>query len=171
MSKHTYIIDGYNAIHRVPEWLALLDIELARAREALCSYCAEWMTTRKDAERFIVVFDGDSSVSPFSHDSYRGIRILYTETGETADSRIIGLVEDMARPKDAVVVSDDGEVMQKCGMAGADISSVRKFVGTIRHQDDTSSSRGAAPGNDSDKLTPSQRNQITNDLKREWGIE
>lgn len=171
MSKQTYIIDGYNVIHKVPEWVELLDIELARAREVLCAYCAEWMSTRNDAERFIVVFDGDSSVSPFSNDSYRGIRIIYTATGETADSRIIALVEDMARPRDAVVVSDDGEVMRKCGMAGADIISVRKFVGTIRHRNDTASSRGPSSGGDDNELTPSQRNQITNDLRREWGIE
>ena len=169
MSKRTYIIDGYNAIHRIPEWAQVMDTDLARAREMICSYCAEWLASRRDAEKFIVVFDGDSKVSPFSSDSYRGVRILYTESGETADARIISLVEDMAVPRDAVVVSDDGEVMRRCGMAGAETTTVRKFVGVLR----TSSGPGNRHGEteEEDGLTPAQRNKITNDLKREWGIE
>jgi len=169
VSKRTYIIDGYNAIHRIPAWEQIMDAELARAREALCSYCAEWLSSRRDAEKFIVVFDGDSSVSPFSNDSYRGVRIIYTDSGETADSRIISLVEEMGSPGDAVVVSDDGEVMKRCGMAGAEITSVRKFVGVLRTSKDFG---GASKGSDeADGLTPAERNKITNDLKREWGIE
>lgn len=170
MSKRTYIIDGYNAIHRIPEWAALLDIELARAREALCSYCAEWMSARNDADRFIVVFDGDSSVSPFSSDAYRGVRIIYTMTGVTADSKIVSIVEDMPSPRDAVVVSDDGEVVRLCRTAGAEVRSVNSFVSTLRHRSDTSPGRAASSGR-KDHLSPAQRNQITNDLKREWGID
>jgi hypothetical protein len=169
VSRRTYIIDGYNAIHRVPEWEQALDTELARARELLCSYCAEWLASRRDAEKFIVVFDGDSSVSPFSSDSYRGVRIIYTQSGETADSRIISLVEDMASPRDAVVVSDDGEVMRRCGMAGAETTTVRKFIGTLRTP--VRSHREHDTAGEADGLTPAQRNRITNDLKREWGIE
>ncbi len=170
MSRRTYIIDGYNAIHRVRKWQQIMEVELARGREALCAYCAEWMTVRNDAEKFIVVFDGDSNASPFSRDSYRGVNIVYTRTGETADSRIISLVEEMKTPQEAIVVSDDGEVMKRCGMAGAEISSVKSFVGKLRSPE----RRGSGPaftGNDGDGLTVAERNKITNDLKREWGIE
>jgi predicted RNA-binding protein with PIN domain len=170
MSKRTYIIDGYNAIHRIPEWAALLDAELARGRAALCSYCAEWMSSRKDAERFIVVFDGDSSVSPFGSEAYRGVQIIYTMTNVTADSKIISLVDYMVNPADATVVSDDREVMRSCRTAGAEISSVRSFVGTLRHTDDTGKNRTGETG-PKDNLSPAQRNQITNDLKREWGVD
>ena len=166
MSKRTYIIDGYNAIHRIPKWADLLDIELASARQALCSFCAEWMSTRKDAERFIVVFDGDSSVSPFSNDAYRGVHIIYTMTNVTADSKIISIVEDMARPADAVVVSDDREVVRGCKTAGAEVSSVNHFAATLRHGSGSGTDAGAKHN-----LSPAQRNQITNDLKREWGVE
>jgi predicted RNA-binding protein with PIN domain len=168
MSKRTYIIDGYNAIHRVREWEEIMDKELARSREVLCQFCSQWMASRRDAEKFIVVFDGDSSVSPFSNDAYRGVRIIFTATGETADSRIISIVEEMGSPQDAVVVSDDGEVMKRCGMAGAETSSVRNFVGTLRKP---GSGNSVSSGDDSDGLTPAERNRITNDLKREWGIE
>lgn len=170
MSKHTYIIDGYNAIHRIPQWADLLDKNLATAREALCSFCAEWLSNRKDAERFIVVFDGDSNASPFSSDAFKGVRIIYTPTGETADSRIVELVRSSTRPQDFVVVSDDGEVFRKSRAAGAKTLSVREFVNTGRPSNGTA---GSHSGNDDSdgKLSPAQQNQITRDLARIWNVE
>lgn len=170
MSKSTYIIDGYNAIHRIPQWADLLDKNLASAREALCAYCAEWMCSRKDAEKFIVIFDGDSSVSPFSSDSFRGIRIIYTQTSETADSRIIDLVRSATRPQDFVVVSDDGEVYRKSRAAGAKALSVREFVNTARPSNAGSSSSSGCDQGD-DKLSPAEQNRITRDLARIWNVE
>ena len=91
MQKRIIIIDGYNVVHRIPRWAEQLDASLERGREALLIYCRRWMQTRGDVWLFVVVFDGDSEVTAAHSSAGPGVRVLYTQTGETADDRILEL--------------------------------------------------------------------------------
>jgi len=168
MGGRIFILDGYNVIHAAPAWAGLLDVELARARDALCAYCAEWIVLRGDVASFVVVFDGDSSVKQAGRETWRGVRIVFTETGETADRRIVEMIEDLPARRDRVVVSNDGEVARQCRLSGVNVMRVSEFVGILKR---TKKRKLPRAESESDGLTPAQRDEITRELMKEWGID
>ncbi|OVE75680.1 hypothetical protein BVX97_03855 [bacterium E08(2017)] len=168
-NKKIIILDGYNIIHRIPEFERLLDTSLEAARERLYRFCANWMSTRKDVYLFYIVFDGQTGLTEGSHQPSPGIRTVFTNTGEKADTRIVDITEERINDAKVAVVSDDNFVRNKCHLLDAEIISVDSFISLpgaaarLRQQKDP-------PANDK-KLHPRQQKMINDDLKREWGIE
>lgn len=109
-TEHVIIVDGYNVIHRVPRLERLVEASLENSRAALLRYCSEWRTRRREVSAFYVVFDGDSSVTDGGTVSAPGVRAVFTHTGETADTRILNMLERAGRRDRYTVVSDDNEV-------------------------------------------------------------
>lgn len=169
MGRLTYIIDGYNAIHRSSRWGRIIEADICRARESLCAYCASLFDVRKDIDHIIVVFDGDSSVSPFDRDSFRRVKIIYSQTGETADSVIVKVVEGKKDARDVVVISDDNQLRRLCRSEGASVMPVSEFAGLL-----PVNRPGPSPhfhsGKD-DGLSPAEQNRITDELRQVWGID
>jgi predicted RNA-binding protein with PIN domain len=168
MQKTIMIIDGYNVIHKIPAWEAKLDSDLQGARQCLMSYCATWMATRKDIWLFYVVFDGSSDVIGHQGQPARGVRPIFTQSGETADSRIIDIVKERKEDCKSVVVSEDREVIGHAKYHGAKAMNVSEFYRVARGK------RGGTSGSDvGDKtgLTPAEQKRINDDLKELWGDE
>ncbi len=115
MSVHI-IIDGYNLIRRSARLSALDQQDLEAGRETLVDMLAAYKKFK--AHRITVVFDGTraAAFSP-QRDRHKGISILFSRNGETADDVII----KMARKEGskAVVVSSDRQIIQAASAAGA----------------------------------------------------
>ena len=115
MSVHI-IIDGYNLIRRSARLSALDRQDLESGREALVGMLAAYKKFK--AHRITVVFDGTRAavLSP-RHDRQRGISILFSRNGQTADDVIIKMARKEG-PK-AVIVSSDRQIAQAAAAAGA----------------------------------------------------
>ena len=117
--EKTFLLDGYNVIHRLPELTAKLDESLAAARNALEMRMAEWRRSRANA-RIIIVFDGrDDVFSDCSHAKLYGIDCIFTAAKEAADDRIIRMVRNSDAPSGVTVISADNRIRNSCRAHGA----------------------------------------------------
>ena len=168
--KNTIIVDGYNAIHRSAHLERLLGRSLEAAREGLVAYCAEWISRRGDAEQFIVVFDGDSSVVGGSILGRPGIKVIYTATGESADDRILDIIRRVPDPgRRYVVVSDDNSVSGSARAMKMRAMQVSEFVSVLR----APASKAPANSRDDDErpLSRAEQEELNRDLRKVWGID
>ena len=100
----TYIIDGYNAIYKIPKAKAQLNSSLEKARNILIDIVAELDGAST------IVFDGKTDAHYGSQSSIRGVRIIFTDTNEEADDRIADILRHSDSVRNMVVVSDDNRV-------------------------------------------------------------
>lgn len=169
MKKNIIILDGYNIIHQIPELEKFLDQDLAKARDGLSRLCRNWLASRKDIWLFYIVFDGSSDVPNNETQSARDIRIIYTKTNETADTRILDILEERKNDCNATIVSEDNFVKRQSRLLGAKIMSVSSFAATAAGK-----SRNAVRSmkySGKNDLTPSQQKDINDSLKKHWGLD
>ena len=117
MSIHI-IIDGYNLIRQSPDLSRLERRDLQTGREALMDLLAGYKKIK--AHRITVVFDGTRApgFTP-ERDQYKGVAVVFSRQGETADSVIKKMA---AREREgALVVSSDRDVTQYAQSRGAAI--------------------------------------------------
>jgi|LSQX01.2.fsa_nt_gb predicted RNA-binding protein with PIN domain len=158
------IIDGYNLAHRTPNFRKMLSINLESGRECLIRYCAQWRASRRDVSDIYIVFDGSSSVGQMGDDQFhRSVRVIYTATGETADERIIKLVESMRLSCNLFVVSDDNEVRQKSKSLGAEPMKTDEFVKKAPR-----STKSSLEGSNKTGLSAREQSEITDALRKIW---
>jgi predicted RNA-binding protein with PIN domain len=169
MKKKVAIIDGYNVIHRISELRKLLDVSLFSARKGLIECCMRYLSSRNDIAEFLIVFDGDSSVMPWSGTDGYGVRVVFTPTKEDADDRILALVREGSHAADCVVISSDNYVSGNAKRHGAETMTVSDFVGLLTAVRKNRSRQNDA--NRSSGLSPVQERQINESLKKEWGLE
>lgn len=122
------IVDGYNAIHKIPELDDLLDESLEEARDAITALARKYQRRDGGIAEVRVVFDGRTE--------YRGLSCnkpnqTFSDTGQ-GDSKIIRLAQDKSDKFHVIVVSDDNRVGNSCRAAGATVISVKKFYESIR---------------------------------------
>ncbi|MDD5174176.1 MAG: NYN domain-containing protein [Candidatus Omnitrophota bacterium] len=122
------IVDGYNAIHKIPEIDDLLDESLEDARNAITDLAREYQRRCGGISEVYVVFDG--------RDEYRGLSLnkpnqVFSKTGE-GDRSIIRLAQNKSGKFHVIVVSDDNRVGNSSRAAGATVISVKKFYEFIR---------------------------------------
>jgi predicted RNA-binding protein with PIN domain len=72
-----------------------------------------------------IVFDGRSDV--WSPSAASSIRVVFAQ-GETADEKIIRMVEEDAHKKSVVVVTDDRSLQYSVRALGATVSGVQTFL-------------------------------------------
>jgi len=162
MSKRIMLIDAYNVIHLIPCFADLLDVSLERARDALVHRCTMWKQSRRDITDFWIVFDGKSEFAGQSSGStVSGVLSIFTITGQTADEKIIEIIEyGDYNAAQYTVVSNDNFVINNSKSLGAKVISVQQFqseafrvnVGTssgvLQETDKKISSRDAKDIND-----------------------
>jgi predicted RNA-binding protein with PIN domain len=101
------IIDGYNLIRQSAELSRLDRRDLQAGREALLDMLAAYKKIKR--YHITVVFDGTDDYSPYrQRDQSKGIRVLFSRQGETADAVIKRMA---AKEREGVlVVSSDRDV-------------------------------------------------------------
>ena len=101
------IIDGYNLIRQSAELSRLDRRDLQEGREALLDLLAAYKKIKR--HQITVVFDGTDDYSLYrQRDQSKGIRVIFSHQGETADA-VIKRMAAQAR-EGALVVSSDQEV-------------------------------------------------------------
>ena len=167
-----FIVDGYNVIHKVAEWSRLLD-RLESARNALIRYCQECMAMRGDVDRFIVVFDGDSSVEGGYGQSGGGVHVVFSESGESADDRILKLLALAGKGANATVVTEDNYVKRGVRVEGGRAMTVRAFREMGKRSGGAGLDGGGMQGGVDTKtrLSPKQVKDLNKSLMSEWGLE
>ena len=123
MSIHI-IIDGYNLI-RQSEHLSLLDLQdIQMGRDTLVDMLAAY----KKAKRHRITFVFDGTTAPLfsqQRDRHKGISIIFSRKGESADS----VIKKMAykERQRALVVSSDQDIVQSVTANGAATVSANDF--------------------------------------------
>ena len=118
------LIDGYNLIRQSASLSRAEAIDLEHGRLALLKKLIAYKQLKGHA--ITVVFDASETLNlTVTEDRVAGIRILYSEGGQTADEVII----DMARKlrDQAIVVSSDNEILHAARQAGCAILTAEEF--------------------------------------------
>jgi len=123
MSVHI-IIDGYNLIRRSARLSRLDRQDLEAGREALVDMLAAYK--RFKGHRITVVFDGTHADGLLPRrDRRKGIAILYSRGGQSADDVIIEIARRQGTR--AVVVSSDRQISRAAAAAGAAVVGAGEF--------------------------------------------
>ena len=159
-----YILDAYNVIHKIPALENLLDRNLRQARDGLVSLCSR-LLARHAGLQIILVFDGKSAYRDLSQPTPPKIKIVFSETPETADEKIVEILEGLSREKDKCVVSDDNFVRNHAKAYAARAVSVAEFE-RLTHPTQTRASQRTSSEGGAGKLTPKQADEITRAYKK-----
>jgi predicted RNA-binding protein with PIN domain len=120
MSLHI-IVDGYNVIRQSKQLRVLDSRDIQEGREALQDALVEYR--KRKGHRITIVFDGTNT---FSYEArrqrFRGITILFSRNGETADT-VIKRMATRERERALVVSSDRDIVSFVRSMGSASIGS------------------------------------------------
>lgn len=123
MSVHI-IIDGYNLIRQSASLQRLEQVDLQTGREALIRRLVAYKRIRP--HKITVVFDGTGAPDLFpSRDRIGGISIVFSRSGETADTVIAAMARRIGEK--AMVVSSDRGVTTSATAAGAAVIGSPEF--------------------------------------------
>ena len=116
------IIDGYNLIRTTALATAESQDGLEAGRTALLEELAAYQRLRR--HRLTVVFDGAGPLGP-SQSKEKGIKVVFTPAGMSADEQIVRLIEDQG--DEALVVTSDQGLARRVEAAGAETISSPQF--------------------------------------------
>ncbi len=144
------VIDGYNYINRINASSVQKGATMELLRRGILDSCARYKRTK--GTRITVVFDAYGSPSVGRHsENHRGVDVVYSREGETADDVIIGWIRK--RPAGLVVVSSDRAIIDEAKAGGVAfltpvklaemMASPRPFEKEEDHEED----RGPKKGN------------------------
>ncbi|MBL8023414.1 MAG: NYN domain-containing protein [Elusimicrobia bacterium] len=117
-----FVVDGYNVICQSE---ALSSGLLRERREKLLRFIEDRQPQGSRSHSVTVVFDGQADVSspPWTGTT----RVLFSP-GKDADKLIKDLVDDLANPREAVVVTDDRAIQRWVRGVGAQVLGVQSFL-------------------------------------------
>ncbi len=121
------LIDGYNLLHQMPETAFLMQEDPEEAREALLAKLREYQRIRR--HKITVVFDAWGRDEPRHEVNKKGIRIIFTAKGETADD-YLKRVAPRERER-AIVVTSDRSVRSFVESHGVISISSREFLDRV----------------------------------------
>jgi predicted RNA-binding protein with PIN domain len=163
-----YILDAYNVLHKMRRFGPALDQNLRTGREALIAACVSLMQARGDVTSVILVFDGRSEFRDLPQQVPRGIRLVFSETGEDADERIPVILEELAKQSQKCVVSDDNSVRNHARAYGVKSISVAEFEILIQTGENKGKKKSA--GADKSSLPSNLADEITREYKKKLGL-
>ncbi len=120
MSLH-YLIDGYNAIHKLS---GLAERSGVQAREALIHYVEMSRPQGSIKNKVTVIFDGQRGVVQPQRNSL--IQVVFSQ-GEDADSCIKNMVDQTTHRRNMIVVTEDKEIQVYVKRSGAKVLSIKDF--------------------------------------------
>ncbi|OGW76079.1 MAG: hypothetical protein A2Z72_01805 [Omnitrophica bacterium RBG_13_46_9] len=156
------VIDGYNAIHKIPYLRRIMDKSLMKAREEITRLAREYQRKTGGISKVCVIFDGK--------DEYKSGVIpgrpchIFSGTGK-GDEEVISAVRRLSAEYDVLVVTDDNFVRNNSRAYRAQVIGISKFKEFLEKRQKREPVKN--PGR---KLTPQAAIEINEDLKRHWGI-
>ena len=161
-----FVVDGYNVIHSIPAFERALNQSLRHARETLIQICFQYANTRGDIRRIYLVFDGKDEFADLPTDSREKLTVIFSNTKEEADGRIIDMLQNRNSPDDWWVVSRDNEIMNNAKSMRA------KSISPLDFLEGMSAKKTAAktPATPHKSLSDSTAQKITDEYRRHLGI-
>ena len=119
------IIDGYNLLKQSPELCELERIDIELARNHLIKMLSAYK--RVKSLKIALIFDGWKS-GGLSQNSYmeRGIKVVFSKLGQTADDVIKNMARDSG--KEMVIVTNDLDIKQFVEKTGSVVISSNDFL-------------------------------------------
>jgi predicted RNA-binding protein with PIN domain len=159
----TLVVDGYNAIHAIPETREKLNKSLEDARDAIISICEEYVKSSGFISEVKVVFDGDEKYRYVGKEvTTRGRSQLFSAKGK-GDDKVIQTVKYFSARGKVIVASNDNYVRNNARVYGAGVMDVKDLV-TKRGK------KASSP--DKDRIYPGGEiyNEITRAYRKKLGI-
>lgn len=125
MSLH-YLLDGYNIIPQMP---LFAQKKLEDQRQQLIQWVEFCHPQGSSRNTVTIVFDGKMDV--WGGPTSSAVQVIFTR-GQSADEKIIQLVEEAVHKKNIVVVTDDRSLQYAVRASGAKVSGVRAFLGQVK---------------------------------------
>jgi len=122
--KPHYIFDGYNLAFLQRKGAVVGPGQLEEMRNVLLENLLRFKS--RDNLNVTVVFDGRGITDTI--ESFKGIKVRYSRSGETADTLIKELVDKCPHPKLTYVVSADREVKNAAYLAHCMVIDARDFI-------------------------------------------
>jgi predicted RNA-binding protein with PIN domain len=126
MTRRWILVDGYSVLHFWPQLRKLAGRSLQQQRDVLVSVLRQYgdVTDR----RVTVVFDGYAAKrKPEQNEPTPGVKVIFSESGKTADDVIERMVGEAARPGNITVVTSDNLERQTVEALGAQSLSTELF--------------------------------------------
>ena len=161
MAVHV-VVDGYNLIRRSASLSGEEELSLEHGREALVEKLRQYKRIKR--QRITVVFDGADKVTLAEEKTQqKGIKIIYSSQGRTADSVIRRICRDQG--ENVVVVTSDGELgnyAQSCGsvvMASEEFEAKveMSFYANIKGLEGEDEEAGWSPAKGTSKRGPARK--------------
>ncbi len=126
MSDRWVLVDGYSVLHQWPRLQKLAGRSLETRRITLIALLERYAD--HSGRRVTVVFDAYAAKhKPETADRPRGIEIIYSGKGKTADETIERFVGESSRPSLILVVTSDNVERQVVETLGAQSQSAELF--------------------------------------------
>src|SRR3989338_10813375 len=157
MSLH-FILDGYNILLRSRQFNRFSDSdEMSGARQKLIQFLERERPQGSVRNRVTIVFDGRADViGDWRGVSHQGIRVIFTE-GESADDRILELIEEEKEPSQTVIVTDDRELSYRARQFRVKPLSVKDFLAKRKPEENSPAD-----------VDPDEAREITRQLAKFW---
>ncbi|NLM03518.1 MAG: NYN domain-containing protein [Clostridiales bacterium] len=125
--KDYLIIDGYNIINAWPKLKDIATDSYDEARRELIEMMAEYQSFK--GINIIIVFDAHMVKGNIGkRDKIKGIKIVFTKEGETADSYIEKVIPQLSKRNYVTVVTNDWAEQQMILGAGATRMTTRELI-------------------------------------------
>lgn len=122
------IVDGYNVIRRSPSLRGEEKVSLELGREGLIEKLRQYKRMKR--HRVTVVFDGAEKVTLGEQKTQqKGIKIIYSRQGKSADSVIRGICRDQG--ENVLVVTGDRELARYAESCGSVVMASEEFEGVV----------------------------------------
>lgn len=165
-----FILDAYNVIHKIHSLERELDRGLMAAREALTQRCENLAKSRGDISCIYLVFDGKSQFRDLPQKNIRGVKLIFSETGESADDRIFSLLEELPRKEERRVVSDDNSVINHARVHGIKSLRVKEFEAGLKKAEGTDAKIKNHREESGEKLSQELADEISEAYRKELGL-
>ena len=153
------IIDGYNAAHKLPYVAAYFKESLQKVRDRLIDHLVSWKSLAGKGSEITVVFDGRRDEIFCMPSRIKGIKVIFTGSGEEADDRIADMLRLVKDPGGVTVVSDDNKIANTCRSFKVKIKPV-SFLDLPKAR--------TKPGTDTHKGSSGAMDAITRELMNKW---
>ena len=118
------VVDGYNLIRQSASLRGEEEVSLEHGREALIEELRQYKLIKR--HRLTVVFDGADKVTLAEEKTQqKGIKIIYSSQGRTADSVIRRICRDQG--ENVLVVTSDGELRSYAESYGSVVMASEEF--------------------------------------------
>ena len=124
------LIDGYSLLHNWPELAPGKPRHSERARDELILILTKYHDVT--GEPLTIFFDGAGApASVPKHDSSRGVEVLFSRGGQTADDMIERAAHRFQSYGEVLVVTDDFTERDTVSGMGAAVASCANFINMI----------------------------------------